>query len=192
MIRYYRCPGKNRITSPVNCCHNKNWRADKIEALVWKTIVTVLDNPELIITAIEKQRDETNNLGILESDLQRFERQIRDLNREQKQLLQWALKGFPEETVEVENKRINESKNSLQSRKAELERQIKVSREAAVSVPKIEAYIKLIREKLTTLDFDMKRLALDMLNIKVWIDSLSVEITGTIPVEDAVVVTKSS
>lgn len=63
---------------------------------------------------------------------------------------------------------------------------------AAVSVPKLEAYIKLIREKLSTLDFDMKRLALDMLNIKVWIDGQSVEITGTIPVEDAVVVTKSS
>ncbi len=44
--------------------------------------------------------------------------------------------------------------------------QIQASREAAVSLPKLEAYIQLIRQKLTTLDFDMKRLALDMLNIK--------------------------
>lgn len=57
---------------------------------------------------------------------------------------------------------------------------------------KIEEYIQLVRERLTTLDFDMKRLALDMLNIKVWIDGPSVEITGTIPLEDSVVVTKSS
>ncbi len=70
--------------------------------------------------------------------------------------------------------------------------QIQASREAAVSIPKLEAYIKLIREKLTTLDFDMKCLALDMLNIKVWIDGQSVEITGTIPVEDPDVATKSS
>ncbi len=49
-----------------------------------------------------------------------------------------------------------------------------------------------MQEKLTTLDFDMKRLTLDMLNIKVWLDSQSVEVTETIPVEDADVVTTSS
>jgi hypothetical protein len=102
------------------------------------------------------------------------------------------LKGFPEATVEAENNRINESKSNLESQKAQLERQIKASREAAVSVPKMEEYIQLIMEKLTTLDFDMKRLALDMLNIKVWIDDQNVEITGSIPVEDTVGVTKSS
>jgi len=49
-----------------------------------------------------------------------------------------------------------------------------------------------VRQKLVNLDFDLKRLALDMLNIKIWLDGSSVEITGTIPVKDAVVVTKSS
>ena len=42
-----------------------------------------------------------------------------------------------------------------------------------------------MREKLNTLDFDMKRLALEMLNIKIWIDGSNVEITGSIPVENA-------
>ena len=106
--------------------------------------------------------------------------------------MQWALKGFPEETVEAEIRRINKQRNSLESRHIELERQIQESYEAAASLPKTEEYIQLVQEKLTTLDFDMKRLALDMLNIKVWLDGQSVEITGTIPVEDADVVTKSS
>jgi len=192
VIRYYRCPGKNRITSPIKRCLNKNWRADKIEALVWEKIEAVLDNPKLIITEIEKQRGEATNIGILESELQQVQRQLKALGREQKQLLQWALKGFPEETVESENKRINKERSSLESRKAELERQIQESHEAAASIPKMEEYIRLVQEKLTTLDFDMKRLALDMLNIKVWLDGSSVEITGTIPVEDADVVTTSS
>jgi hypothetical protein len=160
--------------------------------MVWRKMEAVLNKPELIIAAIEQQRDEADNLGILEAELQQVDRKLKALNRDQEQLLQWALKGFPEETVEAENKRINESRNSLQSQKAGLEMQIQANREAAVSIPKLEAYIKLIREKLTTLDFDMKRLALDMLNIKVWIDGPSVAITGTIPIEDADVVTKSS
>ena len=102
------------------------------------------------------------------------------------------LKGFPEDTIVAENKRINESRSSLQSRKAVLETQIQASFETADSLPKLEEYIQLVREKLTTLDFDMKRLALDMLNIKVWVDGASVEIAGTIPVEESDVVTTSS
>jgi hypothetical protein len=49
-----------------------------------------------------------------------------------------------------------------------------------------------MRQKLTTLDYDTKRLALDMLNIKVWLDGHDIEITGTLPiVEDAIVTTQS-
>ncbi|MFC1981536.1 recombinase family protein [Chloroflexota bacterium] len=191
-ISYYRCPGKLKITAPVNRCTNKNWRADKIEALVWEKIEVILDNPELIITEIEKQLGEANNIGNLEFELQRVERQRKELDREQRQLLQWALKGFPEETVEAENKRINKERNTLESRYTAIERQIQESREAAVCLPKLEDYVQHIREELTTLDFDMKRLALEMLNIKVFIDGQSVEITGTIPAEDSEVVTTSS
>jgi len=43
-----------------------------------------------------------------------------------------------------------------------------------LSLPKLELYIQMIRSKLANLGFDMKRLALDMLNIKVWVDGLSV------------------
>ncbi len=165
-IKYYRCPGKLRITAPVNRCFNRNWRVDKLEATVWKEIERVLDNPTFIVAAIEKQHDDVSTLGTLEPELQLIEKQLRALDREQKQLLQWALKGFPEETVVAENKRINESRSSLQSRKADLETQIQTSHEASVSLPKLEEYIQLVREKLTTLDFDMKRLALDMLNMR--------------------------
>ena len=57
---------------------------------------------------------------------------------------------------------------------------------------KLKEYIKLVREKLTDLYFDMERLALEMLNIKIRVDGSSVEITGTIPVADSAVVTTSS
>jgi hypothetical protein len=124
--------------------------------------------------------------------LKQVERQLKSLNCEQEQLLQWALKGFPEETVIAENKRINNKRSSLKSQKAELESQIKASRETALNLPKLEAYIQLVREQLTTMDFEMKRRALDMLNIKVGLDGQSVEITGSIPVKDEDIVTTSS
>ena len=65
-------------------CVNRNWSADELEALVWKEIEHVPDKPELIIAAIEKQRDAANNLGVLEAELQQIERQLRATDREQK------------------------------------------------------------------------------------------------------------
>ena len=100
--------------------------------------------------------------------------------------MQWALKGFPEETVVTENKRINQKRLTLQIQKTELEAQIQAGREAAINLPKLERFVELMRSKLATLDFEAKRMALDMMNIKVWIDRYDVEITGTIPLAEYV------
>jgi site-specific DNA recombinase len=190
--RYYRCLGKRKMYSPIHRCLNKSWGADKLEALVWTQIERVLDNPELIVTEIGKQRQDANQLGVLEAELQQVERQLKALGREQEQLLQWALKGFPEETVIAENKKINSKRETSKAQKAELETQIKASEEAAISLPKLECFVELMRQKLTTLDFEPKRMALDMLGVKVWLDGDNVEITGVLPVADDVIVTTQS
>ena len=49
-----------------------------------------------------------------------------------------------------------------------------------------------MREKLSALDFETKRMALDMLGIKVWLDGYNVEITGTIPILEGDIVTTQS
>jgi len=94
--------------------------------------------------------------------------------------------------VIAENKRLNAGRESLKSRKTELESQIKASREATISLPKLEGFVELMREQLTRLDFEAKRMALDMLGIKVWLDGHNVEITGVLPIADDVVVTTHS
>jgi uncharacterized protein YhaN len=152
----------------------------------------VLDNPEFIIKEIEKHRDDANQLGVLETELQQVERQLKALDREQGQLLQWALKGFPEEMAVAENKRLNQKRTSLEARMAELETQIKASQEATISLPKLERFVELMRDKISALDFEAKRMALDMLSIKVWLDGDHVEVTGVIPVEDAAIATTQS
>lgn len=190
--RRYRCSGSQRIVSPVNQCRNKGWSANTLEPLVWEQLKRVLNNPDLIVAEMEKQRQDANQLGVLEAELQQVERHLKALDREQEQLLQWALKGFPEQTIVAENKRINERRTSLQTQKTELEAQIKASQGAAVSLPKLEHLIELMRDKLSSLDYETKRLALDMLNIKVWLDGQNVEITGTLPIADDAIVTTQS
>ncbi|MBA7474085.1 hypothetical protein ES707_09433 [subsurface metagenome] len=189
LVRRYQCSGKLRMVVPVYRCKNKSWQGNKLEALVWEQIEHVLDNPEFIITEMEKQSQGANELGVLEIELQQIERRLKTLNREQKELLENALRGFPESLIISENKKINSKKTGLEAQKAELETQIKASQDATISLPKLEHFVELLRQKLTMLDFETKRLALDMLNIRVLLDGHNVEITGTIPIMDDVIVT---
>ena len=65
-------------------------------------------------------------------------------------------------------------------RKAELETQLKASHDAIINVPKLEGFIRDMQDKLPNLDYEGKRLGLDMLGITVWLDGENVEVTGII------------
>jgi site-specific DNA recombinase len=190
--RYYRCKGKLKQYAPFERCHNKGWSANKLEAMVWGKLEEYLSQPELITSQLETQRQDANQLGVFESELERVERQLKAVDREQHQLLQWALKDFPADQVETENKRLNKSRETLTAQKTELEARIKASQDAAISIPKLESFIQRMQGRIAALDFEGKRQVLDMLGIKVWLDGESVEITGVIPIEDSCIVPMQS
>ncbi|GAI74771.1 unnamed protein product, partial [marine sediment metagenome] len=184
--RTYRCMGNLRMHAPIERCQNKGWSADKLEGMVWAELERYLSKPELIISELEKQRQDASQLRVFEVELQQIERKFRAVDLEQHQLLQWALKGFPESQVEIENKRLNKARETLTVRKKELEAQIKACRDAIINVPNLEAFIGRIQAGIANLDFEGKRLALDMLNITVWLDGENIEVTGIIEPEKAV------
>jgi hypothetical protein len=180
--------GKRKMYAPVERCRNKGWSANKLESMVWAKLEEYLSKPELIVSELEKQHQDADQLGVFETQLQEVERQLKAVDREQHQLLQWALKGFPEGQVEAENRRLNKAREMLTPQKAELEMQIKASQDAVISISKLESFIELMQGRISGLDFEGKRQVLDMLDIKVWLDGESVEITGVLPVTDDVIV----
>ncbi len=131
---------------------------------------------------------EPDQLGMCETQLQDIERQLKVVGCEQHQFLQWALKCFPNNQVEAENRRLNKARETLKDQKAELETQIKAGQDAVINIPKLESFIERMQSRISALDFEGKRQVLDMLNIKVWLDSENVEITGVLPVEDVAIV----
>jgi predicted RNase H-like nuclease (RuvC/YqgF family) len=94
------------------------------------------------------------------------------------------LKDFPADQVEAENRRLNKAKETLQSQKTELEARLEASRQAVINVPNLERFIEDLQKRLPELDFEGKRLALDMLGITVYLDCEIVEVTGAIELED--------
>jgi len=178
--RYYKCAGRKKAYAPVERCHNKGWNAEKLEAIVWDELVCYLGNRDLIINELKQQRQDANQLVIYEADFDRVERQIKEADREQHKLLQWALKGFPEDQVDAENRRLNQAKETLKAQKTQIEAQLKASRNAVINLPNLERFIEDIQKRLPELDFEGKRLALDMLDITVYLDNENVEIKGII------------
>ena len=123
-------------------------------------------------------------MEIHEAELERIGRQLKTVEREQHQLLQWALKDFPSDQVEAENKRLNKAKVTLNAQMAGIQAQISASRNAIANVPHLEKFIRTVQDNLSNLDFESKLLALDMLDITVWLDGENVDMTGHISPED--------
>lgn len=180
------------MVQPVNRCNNHSWKADKLEGLVWSEIDRVLSHPEIINTELEKQHNAADRVEVLESELKQVERHLKTIDQEQHQLLQWALKGFPENQVEAKNKRINKTRETLTAKKADLEIQLKSGQDAIISIPKLEHTVELIRQQLKDPDFATKRDFIESMGIKVWLDGENIEITGAIPIEDSCIVTTQS
>ena len=181
---YYRCSGKLRMLSPIDLCQNKNWTAVKLENVVWTEIERILSNPGDFVAELETLHHDAEGMEMLKIELNQVERQLAAIDREQHQLLQWALKGFPETQVQTENKRFNKARENWQNRREELETQIKGSQESALSVAKIEHTCERLLQQLRDSDYATKRKFVENAQIKVWLDGENVEITGFIPTED--------
>ena len=180
-VPYYQCPGGERIVSPTRC-QNRRWNANHLEKLVWEQIESLLTKPEEVLAGLQTRKNEAIEVSHLEQELDEVNRRLKALNKEQEQLLQWALKGFPEQTVVSENKRINEQRAILELRNIELETRIEQAKQTEVNMESIERFCELVRHDLGDFTFEDKRLALEGLQIKVWIDGSNVNIEGALPV----------
>jgi site-specific DNA recombinase len=186
-VPYYECPGQERIVSPTPC-KNRRWNANHLERVVWEQIESLLSKPEVILAGLNAKQNEANEAQSLQHELDQVSRQLKGLDREQEQLLQWALKGFPEETVIKENERINRLRAELKQRRGELEARIEQVKQASTDIQGIERFCELARQNLGDLTFENKRLALEALQIKVWVDGSSVNIEGAIPIPEGDIV----
>ena len=156
-----------------------------MEESVWQKIEALLNQPGTALQLKAKANDAIEVSPRLEQELAQVSRRLKALDREQEQLLQWALKGFPEETVVAENKRINEQRDVLKQRRIELETRIEQARQIDVNFESIEQFCEQWRQNLGEFTFEDKRLALEALQLKVWVDGDDEPIMeGAIPIPE--------
>jgi len=186
---YYRCSGRIKLLSNTQCT-NKTMNAKVLEEAVWSEVARVLRNPELVLAELERRKNEPDLSDLIENDIADVITRLKKLDKEQERLLQWALKGFPEETVTKENEKINKEKAGLQDRKVELEKRFRETKENQISLEGAEKLCELARENLANFTYTNKQLALEALNIKVWIEGDSVTVEGILPVPEVNIVSQ--
>ena len=136
----------------------------------------------MILAGIDALRAEASKADSQLEELTMIEARLIELDKQQQQLLQWALKGFPEETIVKENNRINRDREGRKQREVEVKARIESAKQAQVDADSISEAVELVKANLGDLSLEAKRLALEALSIRVTLGSKSMTIEGALPV----------
>jgi len=183
---YYRCSGRVRLLSDKRCT-SKTINASKLDEAVWVEVAKALENPRIILAGLQQSEDGINQESFLEEELDRMVKRLKVLDKEQEQLLQWAMKGFPEDIVVKENEKINRGRTELHRAIQETEKKLEQAKESHIDLEKVEDFCKIASQNLADFGYTEKKLALETLKIKVWIDGNNPpRVQGILPVPSEV------
>jgi site-specific DNA recombinase len=188
MYRYpfYLCSGKTKKVTPV-ACDNRQHNANRLEDAVWAKVSKVLRQPELVFAELQ-QAHQDNSMGLWQKELDRLNNLLRNRQRQKDRVWKaFEITGdegkFREDIATIE-KEISQ----LGAERDDVEARVKSSHHLVHNADNIRQTCDLVAQKLDTLDYEGRRLALQALQIKVLVDGDAIEVKGAIPlnVEHAV------
>ncbi|HEY86746.1 MAG TPA: recombinase family protein [Dehalococcoidia bacterium] len=183
VYEYYECPCKNRIVSAEKC-PNRSWRREELDQLLWDKVEALLSQPEAVLVGIKAVEADSTQADYFMHTLADVEARLSELEEEQKQLLRQSLMGFPEELVIKENQKINDDRTVPLQRKVELEAKIEQAKQTTINMDNIKLVCDIVRKSLGNLTYEDKRLAIEALDIMVWINHNELRMEGSIPIPD--------
>jgi site-specific DNA recombinase len=188
---FYRCSGNLKIVSPLHC-GNRNYSARILENLVWEQVEALLSEPELVLGELRRRQRELNETSFLENDLERIETQLAQREKQKRRIWKAFEITGDEEAFRKGIALLEEEIKALQDEKLNLERRVEASKQFKLDGEKIKKACELVSENIKALTFEEKRLALEALQIKIWIDGSHITIEGAIPISaDAIESTPS-
>jgi site-specific DNA recombinase len=186
---YYRCGARNSL-SPVRC-NNQRLRADYLDRAVWEQVESLLANPEIIVAEVQRNQEHSRDTGLLQRNLQRTRAQLG--NRERQRARIWkAFEITGDEATFREG--INQLQAEIEALKREetrLQQEIAANARFSPDPQDIRKACELVRRNLKGLSMEDKRLAMDALQLRVWIDGNTIEMEGAIPLQDVSIASRS-
>ena len=179
---YYRCSGRMKLNNIG--CRNKVHNGRYLEDIVWGEVRKVLEKPELILAEMKRQRETGADIHTLENQLQVLEKRMKFLDETDTRNMRLFTSGlWSYSKVEKETKRIRNEQTEVNKTIQDIRSKIDATREWIDNEHDIVEILKRLSKNIDSFDFSDKRLALDALDIKVYIDNSEVSIQGSIPTQ---------
>lgn len=190
--RYYQCNGALPHENTKKKCTALYVRAGDLEEVVWSKTKLVLANPEIILGQLADTAA-AGDLNAIEAEISELEKRLKKYDQRRTNLLQ-ALELGEFATDEVLD-RVNNVKRLRREDEAKLN-DLKRMKDNLTSLA--NAKIKLnelyshVTDNLDNATQEIKGLALDALDIKVYASTDKLEIQGVIPIELALPTTEQT
>jgi len=183
-LYYYRCLGSDDYRHPNGrVCHNRPIRQDYLDELVWRQVIQLLEDPELIRAEIQRRikeiqdcRPTTRRKEVLSKELTRVQKGIEKL-----------LDAYQEGLLQLEElrKRVPELRKREEALKSELH-----SLEAAAADQKaflrladnIEDFLGRLRKTANTLSVTERQKILRLVVREILVDRETIKIKHSLPV----------
>ena len=181
---YYRCSGRNKLASH---CRNQRLKAGNLEELVWGKVKEVLVKPELLIAELERMRQSHTQTQHLEDEVRLNQQRLEALDDAETKVVRlytYLPNRDIDETVK-EITRLHAEQDKIKEEIDRLEKRIEQAKQVELNEAGIKHFCELARQNIENFTFDEKRLALETLQIKVWIDGVFATIEGLIPILDS-------
>ena len=180
---YYICT-RNTKRKLYGGCPQPTIRIENIERLVWSEVAEILENPDIVLGELERQRKEALPATI-EAEEILLSRNIEDAkNEERRYLRQYGRGSIDEHQLDQEVDRIRRYRAREEAKLAQLAEQKKALEEVDVRYSKVSDVIGVLANKLANADNELKHLALEALDIRASIGpSGEVQLSGTIPTD---------
>lgn len=165
--RVYRCSSR---ATPHGPCGSSRIPAADCEALIWRNIQSILEDPAIIAAEIERRRAlGEDSMTQVRADLDAARGQLSRVKGELKRLVSRAASA-DEDLWQMFEKEIGakrEVKKRLEATVASAEARLAAEDADAANLVALSAYAARVRSRLTSFSFAEKRLALEALDVKV-------------------------
>ena len=121
---------------------------------------------------------------ILEERLKPLDKRIQSLQNREARLVRLYTFGEFDDALRIEKQAIDAERRRLEEEKCQLERRIEVHNQCTASIEGIQQFCGLVSYNIRQFSFGEKRLALEALQIEVWIDGDEATIEDAVPVDE--------
>jgi hypothetical protein len=173
--------GRRSIITP-NKCDNRGYKADYVESLVWEQVKEILNQPELVLTGLKAQQEESNKVSALQRNLETIEIQLTNRLRQKDRIYRAFYLTGDEGKFKADMTMLVDEINVLEKRRQELESRINSCTASKANVEAIKRACELVKHNLKGLSFSGKRLALEALQIELHTDGDNMSLHGAVPI----------